>query len=395
MCRIHVSPPFRNQFLARDVSQHIWRDPLKTASIAHLCGTVALLPAALVCPAQQSPPEAAAPAFQSQSRLVLLPFRVIRGKNYVTGLQQSDVILLEDGKQRPFTIFDTPTSQSRLPVELALLFDTTPKIEWLWDPSDVFRFSSEWDDGLSHAILQKSKDQIEVRISIYRTSGEKLYRMARPTTDPSAVTTALRSLLVANPAPPEPGAVIALSLPPGRERVEPGRYTNEYVTSPFYGGEKRGWTMEAAIGLLNEASVAQDRVARILVMFSEGIGATTTIPEDIGNQALDLGIPIYPIATNYKHHILRFPFPRNYFRMHEFEALGKMTGGRASEYAAIDAKTLRAVLDGVVSDALSQYVVGFVPASGDGAARQHQLEIRLSSKSVGTIEGGKRRAVYQ
>jgi hypothetical protein len=130
-------------------------------------------------------------------------------------------------------------------------------------------------------------------------------------------------------------------------------------------------------------------------MFSEGIGATTTIPEDIGNQALDLGIPIYPIATDYKHRINRFQFPRNYFRMREFEALGKMTGGRASEYTSIDAKKLRAILDGVVSDTIAQYVVGFVPASGEDAARQHHLEIRLVSKSAGTIEGGKRRAVYR
>jgi hypothetical protein len=357
-------------------------------------GIAALVTAVLLCPARQFAQDAALPTFQTQSRLVLLPFRVIHGKNYVTSLRQSDVILLEDGKPRPFTIFDTPTSQARLPVELALLFDTTPKIEPIWDPGGVFRFISQWDDGQSRATLQPTKEQAEVRISVYQTFGQKLYRMARPTTDPHAVTTALQSLLLPIPAEAEPGAAIVLALPPGRERVEPGRYTSEYVTSPFYGGGNRGWTMEAAIGLLNEISAAQDRVARVMVMFSEGIGATTTIPEDIGNRALDLGIPIYPIATDYKHRINRFMFPRNYFRMHEFEALGKMTGGRASEYAAIDVKTLRTILDSVVGDALAQYVVGFVPASDEGV-RQHQLEIRLASKSAGTIEGGKRRAVYR
>ena len=361
----------------------------------NLLGTIALLPAALLCPAQQPPPEATLPTFQSQSRLVLLPFRVMHGRNYVTSLAQSDVVLLEDGKPRPFTIFDTPTSEVRLPVELALLFDTTPKIEPLWDPDDVFRFISQWDDGQSRATLHPTKNQAEVRISVYQTFGQTLYRMARPTTNPHTVTIALQSLLVPLPAHPEPGAAIDLILPPGRERVGPGRFTSEYVTSPFYGGERRGWTMEAAIGLLNEVSAAQDRVARVLVMFSEGVGATTTIPEDIGNRALDLGIPIYPIATDYKHRINRFMFPRNYFRMHEFEALGRMTGGRSFEYAAVDAKTLRTILDGVVADALAQYVVGFSPTSGEGAGRQHQLEIRLSSRSAGTIDGGKRRAFYQ
>jgi len=372
-------------------------DPLKPAVIigarVRIRAAIALLSASFVCQAQQSPPDNALPTFRSQSRLVLLPFRVILGKAYATGLSQSDVILLEDGKPRPFTIFDTPTSQIRMPVELALLFDTTPKIEPLWDPDDVFRFISQWDDGQSRAVLQPTKERAEVRISVYETSGQKLHRLSRPTVDPHILTTALQSLM----APPadhgDPGAEIALALPPGRERVEPGPYTHEYVTSPFYGGEKRGWTMEAAIGLLNEVSTAQDRVARVLVMFSEGVGATTTIPEDIGNQALDLGIPIYPIATDYKHRINRFSFPRNYFRMQEFEALGKMTGGRASEYTSIDAKSLRAILDRVVSDALAQYVVGFVPAGGEDA-RRHDLEIRLGSKSAGTIEGGKRRAVY-
>ena len=370
-------------------------DPLNRAHIARLCGAIALLPVALLCPAQQPPPEAALPTFQSQARLVLLPFRVMHGKTRVTNLTQSDVVLLEDGKPRPFTIFDAPQSQTRLPVELALLFDTTPKIEPIWDPENVFRFISQWDDGQSRAILQPTKNQAEVRVSVYQTFGQDLYRMARPTTDPHAVTSALQSLMLPLPAEPEPGAVIALTLPPGRERVGPGRYTNEYVTSPFYGGESRGWTMEAAIGLLSEVSRAQDPVARVLVMFSEGVGATTTIPDDIGNQALDLGIPIYPVATDYKHRINRFMFPRNYFRMHEFEALGKMTGGRAFEYAAVDAKTLRTILDEVVVDALAQYVVGFAPTPSEGAGRQHQLEIRLSSKSAGTVEGGKRRAFYQ
>jgi hypothetical protein len=113
--------------------------------------------------------------------------------------------------------------------------------------------------------------------------------------------------------------------------VKPGPFTNDYVTSPFVSAAARGWPLEAAIGTLNDVSAAPDKVARLLVMFSEGIGATTAIPEDVGNQALDLGIPIYPIVTNYQNHI-RSNYPRNLFRMHQFAALGKMTGGRALDY---------------------------------------------------------------
>ena len=112
----------------------------------------------------------------------------------------------------------------------------------------------------------------------------------------------------------------------------------------------------------------------------------------MGNRALDLGIPIYPIVTNYRHHIM-FMFPRNQFRMHQFASLGKMTGGQTSEYASIDAPTLRKILESVKSHGLSEYVVGFVPPSSD-QTRVHNLSIRLAPSVKGTLEGGKRRAVY-
>jgi hypothetical protein len=119
--------------------------------------------------------------------------------------------------------------------------------------------------------------------------------------------------------------------------------------------------MEAAIGTLNDDAAAQDHVSRVMVMFSEGIGATTTLPEDVGNEALDLGIPLYPIATNYQGHI-RSAYPRNLFRMHQFEDLGAMTGGESAEYTVIDTATLKNILESVRNAGLSQYVVGFVPA---------------------------------
>jgi len=344
--------------------------------------------------AQQSTEEPAAVTFQTETKLVLLPFRILHGKDYVTQIQRSSVTFLEDGKPREFSIFDTPGAEGRLPIEIVLLFDTNPRIQDLWDPQDVFRFVPQWTEELSRTVLQRNpgENQQEVRISVYRCAGQALYRLTLPTTNPQVVTASFRTILDAS-SRDIAATAIRLKLPPSRERVKGGPYTNEYVTSPFYSAEQRGWPMEAAIGLLNEVSKAQDRVARVMVMFSEGIGATTTVPEDAGNQALDLGIPIYPIATNYKEHIQRSTFPRNYFRMHEFEALGKMTGGRASEYTSVDAATMRKILETVIRDVRVQYVAGFVPSSGNGA-KQHNLEIRLNPKSLGQVEGGKRRAVY-
>lgn len=138
---------------------------------------------------------------------------------------------------------------------------------------------------------------------------------------------------------------------------------------------------------MNDIAAAQDKVSRVMVMFSEGIGATTTLPEDIGVHALDLGIPIYPVATNYQNHI-HSGYPRNLWRMHQFEDLGKLTGGRSVEYASIDAPLLLKILDSFKADALAQYVIGFVPNS-NASLKRHNLEVRMAKKSSGSVEGGK------
>jgi hypothetical protein len=90
-------------------------------------------------------------------------------------------------------------------------------------------------------------------------------------------------------------------------------------------------------------------------------------------------------TTNYKGHIQQ-AWPRNLFRMREFASLGKMTGGRAIEYQSVDAQALAKILQTVIDDGLSQYVVGFVPDSGDGPHKDHKLEVRIARKSKGTIE---------
>lgn len=337
------------------------------------------------------PPAADPVAFQTQTRLVMLPFHAARGNTNVADLTKSDVVLLEDGRPREFSIFDVPSGADRMPVELVLLFDANPRAGPLWDPAGVYQFVKQWDDSMSAALLQSSG--AGVRVSVYRCAGQKLYRSTPATSDRATLTKALRGVLTPPPSKPEPGSVTELTLPSKRDEVDlNGRYTGDYVTSNFAWAGNRGWALEAAIGLLDAMSAPGDRVSRVLVIFGEGIGATTTIPEDVGEHALDLGIPIYPVATNYRGRITRF-YPRNQFRMRQFEAIGKMTGGRAVEYKAIDAALLQKILNEVKGHVLEQYVVGFAPDS-NAASSQHNLEVRAAAAANATIEGGKRRAVY-
>ncbi len=335
--------------------------------------------------AQQAP----VVSFSAQTMLVLLSFHVRQGKNLVPDLKAGDVTLFENGKPRPFTIFDSPATHGRMPLELVLLFDVNPAIPYFWDPADVFRFIPGWEEGMTRQLLEKQ--DADVRICVYATTGQKLYRLTGATTEARVVTRDFRGLLNASFVT-EAGTDIPITLPPKRDTVGYGPFTEDYQTSYFLSNEHRGWPMEAAIGVLNDVAAAQDKVSRVLVMFSEGIGATTTLPGDIGVHALDLGIPIYPVATNYQHHI-HSSYPRNLWRMNQFEALGKLTGGLSVEYASIDAPLLLNILDRFKADALAQYVIGFVPDS-NASPKQHNLEVRVAKKTSGSVEGGKRRAVY-
>ena len=331
-----------------------------------------------------------APMFRGQTSLVLVAFHVARGKG---NLQPSDVVLLEDGTPRQFSIFDSAATQPRMPLELVLLFDINPRAgggTLLWDPERVYRFAKTWENRAVEPILGGEAGNL--RVSVYACAGQNLYKVYSAGTDAARIADAIR--YVATPAnlPLVNAEVLSLTMPAGRTEIESGPYTNDFPTSYFWSSEERGWPMEAAIATLNDVAAAQDKVARIFVMFSQGISATTTLPEDVGNRALDLGIPIYPVALNYLWRI-DDKFPRNLFRMRQFMALGKMTGGRSLQYESLDANTLKNILEQVKADGLSQYVIGFTPSTV-GAPKQHSLEVKLAPNVSGSLEGGRRRATY-
>jgi len=58
-----------------------------------------------LCLAQQEP---VTPSFHTQTDLVTVPFQVRRGSRSASDLKPSDVVLLEDGVPRSFTIFEAP-----------------------------------------------------------------------------------------------------------------------------------------------------------------------------------------------------------------------------------------------------------------------------------------------
>ncbi|HLJ49236.1 MAG TPA: hypothetical protein VKU01_24655 [Bryobacteraceae bacterium] len=217
--------------------------------------------------AAQEPPGV---SFSAQTRLVLLSFHVRQGKHFVPDLKAGDVTLFEDGTSRVFTIFDSPATQGRMPLELVLLFDVNPAIPYFWDPADVFRFIPGWEEGMTRQLLETQ--DADVRICVYATMGQKLDRLTGATKDARLVTRDFRGLLNTSFVT-EGGANIPITLPPKRDTVGYGPFTQDYQTSYFVSNKRRGWPMEAAIGVLNDISDPVDYDLLVRCQPSAAFGA--------------------------------------------------------------------------------------------------------------------------
>lgn len=238
------------------------------------------------------------------------------------------------------------------------------------------------------ALLEKGR--ADVRVSVYRYDYMRLERLCRSTTDPKELLNAFQQLL----APISGDDALMLDLPPNRA-LDP-------KSNP-----PKPWPLEAAIGTLNDLNATPDNVSRMLVVFSAGVGGTTTAPEDVADRAVDLGISVYPVMINYLK-IRDAPTfasdpgggPNVPHRsapvlgwMEDFGRLGKLTGGRSFTPSEMSTGGVIEILETVKNEGLSQYVAGFVPPPS-GSPREHKLEIKLVSKSKGKLIGGKRKVIY-
>jgi hypothetical protein len=367
--------------------------------------------------AQQAPPSVS-PTFSSESDLVLLPFNVERDSKFVTDLEQGDIELLQDGKPRDFSVFESPRTRGRTPVELIILFDTTTFTEaeskarhYLsgWNREATYRWVGRWTDAESLTLLEKQA--AEVRVAVYRFDRAQLQRLCRPTSDPQALTAAIHRL----PEQIPPEEAIPLSLPPGRvtfEETMAKRGVKPDPKHPIVIGTP-SWSFEAVIGVLRDLEASPSKTVRLLADFSQGKGPTTTMPEDIAAQDSALQIPIYPIALvdmgngpsvqgeappgGGIHGCDAKSLPMGYtcqvLGPPTFGNLGPLTGGRAFYPRGIDEHVVSNILEVTRNEGLLRYVLGFVPPPS-AKPRKHDLEIRLKSKSTGKLIGGRRAAVY-
>ena len=307
--------------------------------------------------------EARTPVFQSESALALVPFQVKRKHRYADDLKAEDVILLEDGKPRKFTVFEG--GGRSIPIEMALLFDTSGSVNdaGLLDPLE---YQSALLDRLSG-----------VRLSVY-TFNDSLFRQCAPTRDAAELAAALGRVKGSRSGAAGPGGKIPLELPRGRK------------------GGPATWLFESIIATARNAA-AEARVAtRMLVVFSDGFPTTSTRPEEAAAVLSELGVPAYPVILGHANIAARkadgqlgWPQMAELF-MADFARLAELTGGRSFDPPALNVTIVRQILDTMAAQAQGEYVVGFAPEPSPGGQRKHRLEVRLRSRELGTVHGGVR-----
>ena len=378
-----------------------------------VCASV-LFAAALLAQEQGSP------TFTSNAKLVLVPFNVQRSKYFAADLQSSDFILREDGHPREFTVFGGPNTAHPLPLELILLFDTTPKVPAKenptrfalgleLDPKADYEFLDSWDEAITREVLQKNG--MDIRIAVYHYAGHQLERLCAASSDPREIVHAFHTLL--DPIPQGKGELTLLA--------------GNYVSKPF-GPSKDGWLSESIVGTLKDAAASPVPARRLLILFTAGYGGTGSKASDpyrsIVDPALAMSIPIDPVIMGMERqeqHVTgsgRGPAgalatadaPKSsgdsasgkpgvmggapWYKglLPWITKAGEKTGGEAYVPQHLNRETLAGLLGLVRDTTLSQYVVGFSP---DAAAKpkKHSLAVTLISKSKGKLVGGEKNGV--
>ena len=258
-----------------------------------------------LCLAQQEP---VTPSFHTQTDLVTVPFQVRRGSRSASDLKPSDVVLLEDGVPRSFTIFEAPPVN--LTLDLVVMFDVTnPRVmpsgrdlkgtAGFWDTKALRDLAGYWGEATARRLLDEHGTSI--RFSIYRFDQLRLQRLCRSTSDPKVLVDALHRLAGPGPAGQAAGQDVDIPLPAGLA------IRNMERKAQADGNLPQPWSLAGAVSALKDSAVSSspgeekadaDRVtpSRALVIFSTGAEGTSITPEDLAYQAVAAGVPVYPVA---------------------------------------------------------------------------------------------------
>lgn len=344
-------------------------------------------------------PLAAQPAFKTETSLALVRFHVTHDNKYVLNLKPEDFELLEDGKPREFTVFEHgPATDRTVPVNLVLLFDISGSVTGARLLNGLV-FKENLLDGLENVFL-----------SVYGFSDE-LRRYTKPTRDLAVLDTAIRAV-----GDQKPAETIELKALPKRTATRPGTWIYESIIATAHDSMPQ----PDVHSVLNPPEDAQDAApplptANVLMLvFSDGLNTTSSIPEDAISVCQELGVTVYPVVLGHRALLEQLKtfqdraakdktdaranalVGRVEAQLNEVQRFGRMgdpTGGRGIDLPQISLDVIKQILIYMVGQIRHQYTIGFVPETGP-KPRAHKLEVRLVDKSTGQLSGGKRTVAY-
>lgn len=328
------------------------------------------------------------PVFRTETSLALVRFHVVRKNAYVDTLRPEDVVLLEDGAPRKITLFEGGRGRQRtVPIEMMLVFDISGSVTHQ-GLLDLLSFQHTLLDGMTN-----------LRLSVYGFHA-RLLRFSGPTRDLKQLEQAFQQVLNWK-AGKEPRPVnVPIELPPKRKVGRGGT-----------------WIYEAVAGAAKDAASAPGTTTRMMLVFSDGFATTDSRPQDVAGLIQELGVPVYPVVLGHG----RIADKARYLRdsgigrngqmkegaqrqldrledqereLRDFASLGELTGGRSFDPPEVNPTVLRQILNAMVGQVISEYVVGFSPQPGDGAGKKHKLQVKLQSKELGKVMGGMRTLVH-
>lgn len=334
---------------------------------------------------------------------MLISIHVERNKKFATDLTAGDVVLLEDGHEREFPLFEGGTSRT-LPLDVLLLFDTGKQValNYSLTATDAALFQASLLDKLPAA-----------RLAVYGYENV-LMPFCGPTRNPRELSKALSTMskFMKESLPGRTPARPRLSPPP------PGSITiHDWQWFGRTDGKRGGGSAiyEAIVAAARAEAAWPGDATRALVVFGRGSRGSTVAqaadterrlgkridpmmqPEEALPILRQLGIHLYPVRIyEFFYQILarRTMSESGERNVRVFLDMGEATGGLAFEPEQITATVMEEILTGVAEHLRSEYVVAFRPAPSDGKPVTHHLEVRLRPGQKGVVTGGVRDVVY-
>lgn len=318
------------------------------------------------------------PSFRTDTNLATLTFSVEKNGRFLTTLSSSDLMVLENGKPQRFSLLG-PLMREAAPIDLIVLADTSSSVSddhagqvetFLRDVMAV----AAGRHGITVTALAFSENLVRFTGPVAAMPDAE--RAARCLSQPRAVSQAG----CASSLQP-----IALSLPATRTASTRGS----------------SWIFEAIIATIRSVRPSAPEAQRLLLVISDGVSSTSSEPRDAASAAHEESVPVYPIVVGRAQSRQQAAalasgtpgLPPADLQSERFAQLGDMTGGRSFDLRHSAREVHEAIMRTALTHAGSQFVVGYAPVPADRKIRR-TAEVKLRSKSLGGIRGGKRTFVH-